>query len=190
MEKGVIEVMDKQKNKAIIDTVSSIMQSSNQKTTLRCIQKDEEIQPDPWRMFIQKTSDLREYLWTTDEISNKEDCYCCWHIESFSPNWVAAKKKRCHKITAAERYQFVSNSNQYHHSPLQKSSFGEISSPFLSGPTIKHRLGKKNGTGESNIYRDIYVNNLKTEVNNKEEVIRTYETNKSKLKEILMKLRK
>lgn len=47
MEKGVIEVMDKQKNKAIIDTVSSIMQSSNQKTTLRCIQKDEEIQPDP-----------------------------------------------------------------------------------------------------------------------------------------------
>ena len=93
MEKGVIEVMDKQKNKAIIDTVSSIMQSSNQKTTLRCIQKDEEIQPDPWRMFIQKTSDLREYLWTTDEISNKEDCYCCWHIESFSPNWVAAKKR-------------------------------------------------------------------------------------------------
>ena len=67
--------------------------------------------------------------------------------------------------------------------------FGITSSTFLLGATIKHNLGNGNGTGECNIHRDIYVGNLMTGINSKEEASRLYDTSKSKFKEISMNLR-
>ena len=66
--------------------------------------------------------------------------------------------------------------------------FGIISSSFLLGATRKHHLGNGNGTDECNIHRDIYVDNLITDVSSKEEASQLYETSKSKFKEISMKL--
>ena len=57
--------------------------------------------------------------------------------------------------------------------------FGEISCPFLLAATIKHYLRKENGADEGNTHKDMYVNNLITDVNNKEEANRLYETRKS-----------
>ena len=65
--------------------------------------------------------------------------------------------------------------------------FGIISRPLLFGATIKHYLESGNQTGECNIHRDIYVDNLPTGVNNQEEGSRLYETIKSKFKEISLK---
>ena len=70
-----------------------------------------------------------------------------------------------------------------------KVPFGIISSPFLLGATIKHHLENGNGTDECNIHKDIYVDNMITGVNSKEEASRLYETSKSKFKKISMNLR-
>ena len=88
-----------------------------------------------------------------------------------------------------ERYQFASNTNQYITYRFTRVPFGITSSLFLLGATIKHHQGNGNGTDECNIHRDIYVDNLITGVNSKEEASRLYETSKSKLKEISMNLR-
>ena len=95
--------------------------------------------------------------------------------------------ERCHKIPVAERYQFASNTNiiTYRFTGVP---FGIICSPFLLGATIKHHLGNGNGTDEFNIHKDIYVDNLITVVNSKEEASRLYETSKSKFKVISLNL--
>ena len=72
---------------------------------------------------------------------------------------------------------------------FKRVPFGITSSTFLLRATIKHHLGNENGTDECNIHRDIYVDNLVTGVNSKEEASRLYETSKSKFKEISMNLR-
>ena len=111
-------------------------------------------------MFTQRTSHLRGYLWTTDEILSKGDWYCCWHRVTFYANWATTERKRCHKIPVTERYQFASNTNQYITYRFTRVPFGITSSLFLLGATIKHHQGNGNGTDECNIHRDIYVDNL------------------------------
>ena len=71
---------------------------------------------------------------------------------------------------------------------LTRVLFCIISSPLLLGATVKHHQVNRNETDECNIHRDIFVDNLITGVNGKEETSRLYETSKSKFKEISMNL--
>ena len=87
----------------------------------------------------------------------------CWHKESFSSNRNQKKyMSRDLPVTPTNIITYC----------FARVPFSKIPSPFLLGATMKHYLGKENGTDEGNTHRDMYVNNLITGVDNKEEASR------------------
>ena len=67
--------------------------------------------------------------------------------------------------------------------------FGIISSPFLLGATIKHRLTPKNNQADHHLSEDFYVDNLITGADNMEEAGQLYSKAKMLFWDILINLR-